>query len=171
MLFDVYLHLQESILCFIMIHFQPMVKEDEMKWITSYFREEFGYFKKFIQQAKGLTDKQLKYRVGLYSSAMRSVYESARVLSVGPNVLITWVLQSDNPCPDCQLLARYNPYTPDTLPTTPKGGATRCRGNCYCTLRIEQATSAKVREVRKKHEKAGTILRKIKDQQKNKKRK
>jgi hypothetical protein len=142
---------------------------NENKWIASYFREEFGYFKKFLRQARSQSDKQLKHRVGLYAAAIRSVYESARVLTVGPNVLITWVLQSDAPCPDCKLLARHNPYPPDLLPTTPKAGQTRCRSNCYCVLRIEQVKPAAVRRAQKRHSKPGTVLRKIKKQQKRRK--
>jgi hypothetical protein len=143
--------------------------KNENKWVASYFNEEFGYFKKFLRQAKTQSDKQLKYRAGLYAAAMRSVYESARVLTVGPNVVITWVLQSDAPCDDCKLIARYNPYTPDTLPTTPKAGQTRCRGNCYCELRIDQVSAADVRRAKRKHLSAKTVLRKIKQQQKRRK--
>lgn len=142
---------------------------DDIKWIASYFNEEFGYFKKLLQQAKTQTDKQLKYRAGLYAAAMRSVYESARVLSAGQDILITWVLQSDDPCPDCRLLARHNPYTPTTLPTTPKGGQTRCRSNCYCTLRIDQVKPSEMRRAQKKHATASTMLKRIKRQQKRRK--
>lgn len=140
--------------------------KNEEKWIASYFREEFGYFKKFLRQVNNQTDKQLIYRVGLYSSAVRSVYESARVLTVGPNVIITWVLQSDDPCPDCRLIARYNPYLVDLLPTTPKAGSTRCRSNCYCVIRIDLASPAEIQRVRKKHIKSSTLLRRIKSNQK-----
>jgi len=141
----------------------------ENRWIDSYIKEEFGYFKKFLAQAPNISDKQLKYRLGLYAAAMRSVYESGRVLSVGEDVLITWVLQSDEPCPDCQTLARNNPYTVNTLPTTPKAGQTRCRGNCYCSLKIDKVSKKEVDKVEKTHRSAKYVLRKIKQQQRRRK--
>lgn len=101
--------------------------DNENKWIASYLREELKYFKKFVKSVKsGQSDTQLKRRTRMYASAIRSVYESARVLSVGADVIIWWVLESDNPCEDCKTLHRHNPYTTKTLPTTPKAGSTRC---------------------------------------------
>jgi len=137
--------------------------DNEKKWIRSYVLEEFGYFRKFLDDVKrGATQKVIKRRAFLYASALRSVYESARVLSVGSDVLITWTLESDDPCPDCRELARHNPYTTQNLPTTPKAGTTRCLSNCYCTLRIDKATPAKVAANNKRHVKKDYLLRKIK---------
>jgi hypothetical protein len=142
---------------------------NDKKWLASYLREELGYFKKFVSQAKRLSDKAIQYRVGLYTAAMRSIYESGRILSVGPNVLITWVLQSDDPCPDCRLIAKHNPYTVENLPTTPKAGQTRCRGNCYCTLKVDKVSSQRVAQVRKRQRSGKWHLKRIKDQQKKRK--
>jgi hypothetical protein len=143
----------------------------ERKWIKSYLDEELGYFKRFLKQLKGKESKNrrdIQRRTELYANALKSVYEAGRVLSVGPNVLVTWKLESKNPCPDCKLIHRYNPYTPDTLPTTPKAGQTRCRAYCYCTLEIKTATPSAVKRVRKRHRSANWLLRKIRDQQKRK---
>lgn len=143
---------------------------NEKKWIDSYLREELGYFRKFLKQIRDRPSrKDIERRTELYASALRSVYEAGRVLSVGPNVIITWNLESRNPCPDCKLIHKHNPYTPDTLPTTPKAGQTRCKAHCYCTLKITTATPSQVRRVRNKHKKSPSwLLKKIKDQQKKK---
>lgn len=141
----------------------------EQKWLKSYLDEELGYFRKFLQQIRrGRTSKEIERRTNAYAEAMRSIFEAGRVLSVGPNVLIYWVLESRDPCPDCRLIAKHNPYTPDTLPTTPKGGQTRCRANCYCTLRITTAPPKEVARIRKLRKSKEWLLRRIKDQQKTK---
>jgi hypothetical protein len=141
----------------------------EKKWISSYLKEELGYFKKFLAQIKANKSRRdVERRTSLYANAMRSVYEAGRVLSVGPDVLIYWVLESANPCPDCVLLNKHNPYTVDTLPTTPKAGQTRCRANCYCSLRIDTASPNAVKKVRAKQKKPSWLLKKIRDQQKKK---
>ena len=139
----------------------------EQKWLKSYVDEELGYFKKFLRDIRrGQSDAQVKRRVNAYANALRSVYESGRVLGVGPHVLITWVVdKAKENCPDCVEIARHNPFTPDTLPTTPKGGQTRCRANCYCTLRIDKATPTQVQRVRKAHKSAAWLLNKIKTAQ------
>lgn len=136
----------------------------ETKWLKSYVSEELGYFKKFLRDIRrGQSEKQIKRRVESYANALRSVYESGRVLGVGPHVLIYWVLDKDqNNCPDCIELSKHNPYTVDTLPTTPKGGQTRCRAYCYCTLRIDQATPAQVKKSRKGHKSSQWLISRIK---------
>ena len=48
--------------------------------------------------------------------------------------IITWQLNPGESCPDCIDLANNSPYSVLTLPTRPGAGATRCRGNCNCTL-------------------------------------
>lgn len=143
--------------------------DNEKKWLKSYVREEMKYFRKFLRQVRDKPGrKDIKRRVGLYASSLKSVYEAGRVLSVGPEVLIYWTLESSNPCPDCILLSKHNPYTPSSLPTTPKAGATRCLSHCYCTLRIEKASAYQVRKAREKHRKPNWLLKKIKDQRKKK---
>ena len=100
---------------------------DEKKWLNSYLREELKHFEKFISSvAKGQSDKRTKQRLKMYATTIKSAYQSGRILSVGTDVEIHWVLESVSPCPDCKLLHRYSPFTVDTLPTVPKGGQTRC---------------------------------------------
>jgi len=143
--------------------------DNEKKWIKSYIREEMKYFNKFLRQIRDKPGrKDVKRRIGLYASSLKSVYEAGRLMSTGPEVLIYWTLESSNPCPDCILLSKYNPYTPDTLPCTPKSGSTRCLSHCYCKLRIDKATPYQVRKAREKHRKPSWLLKKIRDQRKKK---
>lgn len=134
----------------------------EKKWLDSYLKEEVGHWNKFLDAVrKGQSDRKTLQRVKRYAEAIRSVFESGRVLSVGPDVIIHWVLESGNPCPDCKTLHRYSPYTADSLPTTPKAGQTRCLSNCYCTLRIVKSSPKEVDRVRKRVKKASWIIKKI----------
>lgn len=139
----------------------------EKRWLTSYMREELGYFKKFLEQIKAGSQKDstIKTRVKRYVDSMRSIYEAGRILSVGTEVLIWWTLESDNPCPDCREIAKYNPYTPKNLPTTPKGGQTRCLFRCYCTLRIEKATKEQVRAAEEKNPTAAQMIKRLRGNQ------
>lgn len=145
--------------------------DHERKWLDSYLKEELRYFNRFLDAVKASqSDKRSLTRLSHYSQAVRSVFESGRVLSVGTDVIIHWVLESKNPCPDCRLLHRHSPYTSDTLPTVPKGGQTRCRNFCYCSLRIVKSTPEQVQKLRKRKKSARWYLEKLKQNQKRKRR-
>lgn len=136
---------------------------DEKKWLGSYLREELKHFEKFIDSiAKGQSDKRTKQRLMMYASTIKSAYESGRILSVGENVEIHWILESANPCPDCRLLHKFSPFTSDTLPTVPKGGQTRCLSHCYCSLRVDKISPEKLAKLRKKKKSANWHLKRLK---------
>jgi len=142
----------------------------ERRWIKSYLREELKHWDGFLGDVViGQSWQKTMTRVRNYARTIKSAYESARVLSVGTDVVIHWELESNNPCPDCKLLSKYSPYTADTLPTTPKGGQTRCLAYCYCSLRIVKTTPDAVEKVRKKNKSAKWYLDKIKKNQKKRK--
>jgi len=48
-------------------------------------------------------------------------------------------------CPDCIEMSMGSPYRPDTLPTTPGAGDTKCLSNCQCNLRIRYDRPSKIR--------------------------
>jgi hypothetical protein len=76
-------------------------------------------------------------RVGMYALTLWGVGHTgfAEEMKVA-EVLLEWVVTSDNPCPDCPRLERAGPYGPDNpLPTFPGGGDTQCLSNCLCLLR------------------------------------
>lgn len=141
----------------------------ENSWLKSYLRDETRFLFKFLRDIKsGASSKTTAKRVVNYSNALRSVYETGRVFSVGNDVIIHWVLESKNPCPDCRLLHRYSPYVVETLPTVPKQGITRCRAYCYCSLKIVKSLKKDVLKVRQKSRSAKWILDQIKKNQKTK---
>jgi hypothetical protein len=137
---------------------------DEQSWVDSYVREELKNFDKVLRGVvTGDSDRRIEYRANAYAVALKSVYESGRVLSSGIENLIYWDLESDHPCVDCKLLHRHSPFTAQSLPTTPKGGATRCHHNCKCSLRIVQPSSSQVYKAAASKQKAPAwYLRRLK---------
>lgn len=140
---------------------------DEKRWLDRVFAQEQRYFNKFLRALiAGESWKRARVRIKNYSSAVRSVYESSRVLQLPDNVILHWVLQSDNPCPDCRLLHRLSPYTKFTLPTTPKAGSTRCLSYCYCKIRVVKAKPGEVQQVTRKNKSAAAVLKKLQQNRK-----
>lgn len=141
--------------------------DSEKKWVQSAISQEQKYFNKFLNAlVKGESKTKSKYRISQYANALRSVFESSRVLQLPDGIIIHWVLQSNNPCSDCRLLHRMSPYTKETLPTTPKAGRTRCLGNCYCKLRVVKAKATEVTKVRRKNRSSEYLLKKLKKSKK-----
>lgn len=135
---------------------------DEKKWLDKVFFSEQKYFEKFLDDViAGESKTKSKVRIKNYANALRSVFDSSRMLQLPDDSIIHWVLQSNNPCSDCRLLHRLSPYTRDTLPTTPKSGSTRCFSNCYCKLRVVEATPSEVNKVRRKNKNAQHVLKKL----------
>lgn len=141
--------------------------DDENKWIGSYLKEEFKYLDKLIDDiSENISDKQAVYRLWMYASTIKSAYQSGRVLSVGTDVKVSWILESHSPCPDCRYLHRQSPFTTDALPTVPKGGQTRCLSHCQCSLRFDKASPEELDKIRKKNKSASWHLQKIKQNRK-----
>ena len=136
---------------------------DEKRWIQSAISQEQTYFNKFLADLlKGQSLPIAKRRISNYANAVRSIFDSSKVVQLPDNVIIHWVLQSGNPCPECRLLHRLSPFTKATLPTTPKAGSTRCLSYCYCKLRIVQGTPAKVKSIARRNRSADYLLKKLK---------
>lgn len=133
---------------------------DEKRWLDATLKSEQEYFNKFLDAVlKGESESKTAHRIRAYANGIRSVFDSSKVLQLPEDVVIHWVLQSRNPCPDCRFLHRLSPFTRDTLPTTPKAGSTRCRSNCYCLLRVVPGKSAEVESIRRRHKNAQSVLK------------
>jgi hypothetical protein len=145
----------------------------DREWVKSYVREESKHFNKFLSKVrtKNISFKEINRRTKNYSESLRSVFESSHMMTIGKDTVIYWTLESDDPCVDCRELARNNPYTADTLPTTPKAGDTICHNHCYCTLRTEEVDVSVVRQIRRTKTKAFTrgLLKRLKQQTRKKK--
>jgi very-short-patch-repair endonuclease len=65
-----------------------------------------------------------------YAKAVYSSFEAGRTQAAPGLSVFHWHLEPQasktGPCPDCVLIAKYSPYTRETLPSVPKGGLTRC---------------------------------------------
>lgn len=146
--------------------------KSEKTWLNNYLKAEIKYFNNLLTSIKkGMSDSQISNRIINYVMSMNSIYEAARVMSVGKYVRIDWVLESDNPCPDCILLHKYSPYTPETLPTTPKAGQTRCYSYCYCSLKMTKCSEEEYKKILKKNKSSTWMLNKLKENRKKKKKK
>ncbi len=136
---------------------------DEKRWLTSVLTKESKYFNKFLSAVvKGESVTKSKGRIKNYANAIRSVYDASRIIQLPDNVAIHWILQSGNPCPECRLLARLSPFVRSTLPTTPKGGATRCLSYCYCKLKIVKTKPGKLISIARRNKSAEYLLKQLK---------
>lgn len=132
----------------------PAIDPNDQAWIKSALQHERRFWNAFIDDVE--SERQGRYsheeRVKMYSDTLESVFNSGRVVGMPLHAIIYWVMdeQAEN-CGGCQLLRDNSPYTRETLPTTPRAGATPCIYNCKCKLRIAipksieqwQATKAK----------------------------
>lgn len=137
---------------------------DERKWLDKIVRHEQGHFNRFLKSIEsGESKKKSLMRIKNYASAVKSVFDASRMLQLHPDSIIHWVLESGNPCEDCRTLHRMSPFTPATLPTTPKGGSTRCLANCACRLRIVRSRSkTETQRVARRNRSAKLALKKLK---------
>ncbi len=95
--------------------------------------------------ARGETDEGRKIpeptRAAMYADAAEAGYQVGASLGAPDGTLIWWVLaEISDHCWECPVIAANSPYTRETLPTTPRAGATPCRSRCKCHLTTRLAT-------------------------------
>lgn len=97
-------------------------------------RDEYGHLARFADDiaAGKVSEAQALARIKQYGKATQQSYWREYALASGSKII--WQLHPAEHCADCVDLENNNPYTADTLPTYPGAGATRCHGNCNCTL-------------------------------------
>lgn len=142
------------------------VDKEELKWVDSALREETKYLLKFLQDvatSQGKMDYLKRWE--MYVNTLDHVYWGGRMVVVPEGFVIDWVLMPAEHCEGCILLAKNSPYTRDTLPTTPRAGATPCLSNCKCRLRIREPKDLIEYKAAKNKSKASLLLRlkRIKD--------
>lgn len=148
----------------------------DTKHVESIVRHEFRYLRKLLDAmirgrerlpatadagdwlGPGLSPVR---RLANYAEAARSTFSSGRVLHLPGDVLLYWTISRGENCPDCLHLQRLSPFTPRTLPTTPRAGATRCLHNCRCRITVRQATVTKVAATARKNQSPEYVLRKL----------
>lgn len=120
--------------------------QEDLAAIKAQQQREFGFLKRWYDDLKaqlgGPYEKQaiekavgwMRYRVGMYSQALRTLFFQGQVSMVGSGTLIYWNLWPPaQHCIDCPGIAAGSPYTKDTLPTLP-GHDVACMRNCKCFL-------------------------------------
>lgn len=120
----------------------PQMTEEDKRWLETFLRKEFDFWKKFMEAVrKGTTKMDSKKRVELYVQALKAVYNTSRVLATPPTTLYYWETTPAEHCQHCLYLATKSPFTKANLPTVPASGDTQCRSNCRCHLRISHTTA------------------------------
>lgn len=89
--------------------------------------------------ARGMTEEKRRIpeptRAAMYADASESAYQTAAAVGVPDGTLIWWRLgEASKHCWECPVISASSPYTRETLPTTPRAGATPCRSRCKCYL-------------------------------------
>lgn len=140
---------------------------DETKWVESAWKDEQKYFNRFLKDiSRGESVVRSSKRIEAYAAALRSVFDSSKVLQQPEGYLLYWVMESDIPCEDCKLLHKLSPYTKWTIPTTPKAGRTRCLTRCYCKIRMEKASRVDLEKAESRNKSAKELLKKLKSNRK-----
>jgi len=141
-----------------------MTKKD-LAFVNKYVRTETRHFRKFLNDIKdpkhlpankiprnklgrplpGYRQQIHPYgkRIGYYADSLRSMGYNGMVAGAGTLLNIFWVLDKlsgrrSPHCEDCVMIAAGNPYSWQTLPTTPRAGDTQCLFRCYCGLEFQQ---------------------------------
>jgi len=141
-----------------------MTKKD-LAFVNKYVRAETRHFRKFLNDVKdpkhlpankiprdklgrvkpGYRQQIHPYakRMGYYADSLRSMGYNGMMAGAGTLLNIYWVLDKlsgrrSPHCEDCVMIAAGNPYSWQTLLTTPRAGDTQCLFRCYCGLEFQQ---------------------------------
>lgn len=128
---------------------QRAVTGPDKKWVDSAVRHEAGFLAGVGRDmVKGKSVKSLAPRIAMYGAAALGAFHAGRVASAGPNQQIHWIVdRAAENCQDCLELEARGPYTRDTLPTTPRAGATKCRSNCKCELVFDDVSDEQADQI------------------------
>lgn len=118
------------------------------KWLRSATQHEMRFLNGFLSDiVEDKVSMPLVTRTMMYVKALRSFFESARVIGLPATVLIHWVGPHDSrSCAGCKYLFENGPYSKFTLPTTPAAGMTSCLSNCRDRLLVRRVTLKEVTE-------------------------
>jgi hypothetical protein len=123
---------------------------EDKRWLESFLRKEFDYWKKFIEDVKRDRSKMdPKRRIEMYVQTLKTMYNTSRVLGSSVTALYYWETSPAEHCPHCLYLAAKSPFIKSNLPTVPASGDTQCKSNCKCHLRIEHPTVLRYRQVKR----------------------
>lgn len=118
-------------------------------WFKSAVQHEMRFLNKFLTAiTENAYSMPLDRRAQMYVDALRSFYESARVIALPSNCVLHWVGPHDaTKCAGCTYLLENGPYTKFTLPTVPTAGMTPCLSNCRDRVLVRRVTLVEVQQV------------------------
>lgn len=98
---------------------------------------EQGYLAGFVaDMGAGAGRMPYEQRAAQYGAAGNGLYLKGEIAGLDTKWTdCWWDLSAAESCDDCIALASNGPYSPLSIPTAPRLGQTRCRGNCKCNLR------------------------------------
>jgi len=138
----------------------PPLSNEDHRWLESFLRKEFEFWKKFV--VSGVGAKSEAQRIEMYTRTLRGVYYSAKVLEVPPHTLFYWRTSPAEHCSHCLFLASQSPFTKANLPTVPRIGETKCLSNCKCQLQIKQVSLMEYVKVSRRSKPREELLRLMK---------
>jgi len=128
------------------LDFLKLPKED-LRWLKRARSHDYKFLRKFADDiVAGRGKMSYMDRADMYVQSIDGIFDAGRVDGY-PNesTLVYWELSSAEHCGDCIDLAMRSPFTPKTLPTTPRAGNTKCLSNCKCNLRIRYQRPEKIK--------------------------
>lgn len=166
---------REAFLCGVRAGGQPSgrgkvtarIEPADEAWLLGAMKHEMGFLNGFVGDVvTGGGRMPYHKRARMYVDAMRSFYDSGRVIAMPATSLFYWTGPNDKrTCPSCAYMFSYQVFSKKTLPTTPRSGLTLCLTNCRDKLLVRQSTPQKVLEVTERGPTREThirLLRKIK---------
>lgn len=117
-------------------------------WLRKhYLTDERRYMRAFLDglRAKKVSLAMMRYRARLYSQSLDTAFYVGLAASFPQTraTKIHWVLGIAEHCAGCVRLSR-RVWTPMSLPTTPRAGATPCKANCKCSLEVHYDATVKL---------------------------
>jgi hypothetical protein len=129
---------------------QGRLTAEDKRWLETFLRKEFEFWKKFIAAVRaGTTKMEVPKRLEMYVQTLKSMYTTARAISAPPTTLFYWETTPAEHCPHCLYLSLKSPFTKANLPTIPASGDTVCKSNCRCHLRVAHVSAAAYMKVKK----------------------
>jgi hypothetical protein len=140
----------------------PELTEEDKRWVETFLRKEFSFWKNFVQDIQSNQGK-LPYsrRLELYVKTLKSVYNSGRILEAPPHTLYYWLKNPAEHCSQCIYLAKHSPYIKSNIPTIPGSGSTSCRANCKCQIQCKIVSFFEYKKIAHNAPTRETLLREM----------
>jgi len=141
---------------------QQEISLEDDRWIESYLRKEFAYWKGFSEDMKSNRGK-LSYerRLDMYVSTLRSMFTSAKVIHAPAHTVFHWKTTPGEKCTHCLFLEKMGPYTKENIPTIPASGDTKCKSGCRCHLEVKTVSMTEYLGIKRRNAPRRELLRRM----------